>query len=76
VTSHGFSADEIDAIKQEVSAHVDECAEKALASPMPDPSQAAQGVFAEEWEPLGDGNAPWSRWSEKPSNGAARNGAV
>ena len=20
------------------------------------------GVFAEEWQPLGDGAAPWSRW--------------
>jgi pyruvate dehydrogenase E1 component alpha subunit len=76
VTSHGFSTDEIDAIRQEVSAHVDESADKALASPMPDPAQALDGVFAEDWEPLGDGNAPWSRWSEKRSNGAVRNGAV
>jgi hypothetical protein len=50
---------------------VDECAEIALASPMPDPSIASEGVFAESWEPLGDGQAPWSRWSA-PSNGNGR----
>jgi hypothetical protein len=31
---------------------------------MPDPAVAAEGVFAEGFEPLGDGQAPWSRWSE------------
>jgi pyruvate dehydrogenase E1 component alpha subunit len=76
VTSHGFPEDEIDAIKEEVARYVEECTEKALASPMPDPSLALDGVFAEDWEPLGDGNAPWSRWNEKQSNGAGRNGAV
>jgi TPP-dependent pyruvate/acetoin dehydrogenase alpha subunit len=76
VTSHSFSEDEIDAVRKEVAAHVNECAEKALASPMPDPSQALEGVFAEDWEPLGDGNAPWSHWSETPSNRAGQNGAV
>ena len=34
-----------------------------MASPMPDPQLASDGVFAESWEPLGDGEAPWSRWS-------------
>jgi TPP-dependent pyruvate/acetoin dehydrogenase alpha subunit len=76
VTAQGFSDDEVSAIREEVAAYVDECAENALASPMPDPSQALEGVFAEEWEPLGDGNAPWSHWSETPSNGTGRNGAV
>jgi pyruvate dehydrogenase E1 component alpha subunit len=76
VTAHGFSDDEIDVVREEVARYVDECAAKALASPMPDPAQALDGVFAEDWEPLGDGNAPWSRWSEKQSNGAGGNGAV
>jgi hypothetical protein len=40
---------------------------------MPDPSIATQGVFAESWEPLGDGRAPWSRWSA-PETGSAPNG--
>ena len=35
-----------------------------LASPLPDPATATEGVFAERWEPLGDGQAPWSRWDE------------
>jgi hypothetical protein len=30
---------------------------------MPEPELAAEGVFAERFEPLGDGLAPWSRWS-------------
>jgi hypothetical protein len=39
---------------------------------MPDPDSATDGVFAEEWEPLGDGNAPWSRWSETGPRAAER----
>ena len=35
---HGFSADEVDSIRGEVKAYVDECAQTALASPMPDPA--------------------------------------
>ena len=62
VSEHGFSADEIEGIHTEVSDYMAECAEKALASPMPDPAGAREGVFAEDWEPLGDGQAPWSRW--------------
>jgi pyruvate dehydrogenase E1 component alpha subunit len=61
---HGFERGEIDEIRDSVQAYVDECAERALASPMPDPKIATEGVFAERWEPLGDGEAPWSRWSE------------
>ena len=61
---HGFSRDELDALRAEVKAYVDECAAKALDSPMPDPEVATEGVFAESWEPLGDGEAPWSAWSE------------
>jgi pyruvate dehydrogenase E1 component alpha subunit len=61
---HGFARDEIDAVRDEVKAYVAECAERALASPMPDPEIATEGVFAEGWEPLGDGRAPWSFWAE------------
>ena len=53
-------------------AYVDECAAKALASPMPEPELAADGVFAEEFEPLGDGHAPWSQ----ASHGHNGNGAT
>ena len=63
VSEHGFSEEEIERLRAEVRAYVDECAEKALASPMPDPATVTEGVFAERWEPLGDGEAPWSHWS-------------
>jgi TPP-dependent pyruvate/acetoin dehydrogenase alpha subunit len=70
----GFEADEIEAIRSEVAAYVADCAEKALASPMPDPAIATKGVFAEDTEPLGDGEAPWSRWKRggHPTNGTGR----
>jgi hypothetical protein len=29
---------------------------------MPEPASATDGVFAHRFEPLGDGEAPWSRW--------------
>ena len=63
VREHGFGEAEIEALRAEVKAYVDECAAKALESPMPDPQVASEGVFAESWEPLGDGQAPWSYWS-------------
>jgi TPP-dependent pyruvate/acetoin dehydrogenase alpha subunit len=69
VSQHGFSRQEVDEIREEVRRQVDECAEKALASPMPEPDQALEGVFAEGFEALGDGEAPWSRWS---ANGNGR----
>ena len=63
VAEHGFSSGEVEAIRDEVEAYVADCAAKALDSPMPDPATATDGVFAERWEPLGDGRAPWSSWS-------------
>ena len=63
----GFADDEIAATRQEVSGYVAECAEKALASPMPDASLALEGVFAERSGRLGDGKAPWSRYSREVS---------
>jgi TPP-dependent pyruvate/acetoin dehydrogenase alpha subunit len=68
VAEHGFSTDEVETIKTEVKAYVDECAQEALASPMPDPAEADRGVFAEEITPLGDGKAPWSHWEEVAGN--------
>jgi len=60
VADYGFAAREVEEIRSEVHAYVDECAQRALAGPMPEPSKATEGVFAESWEPLGDGQAPWS----------------
>ena len=55
---------DIDALRAEVKASIDEAAEEALSGPMPDPSTAVDGVFCEgEAEPLGDGQAPWSGFS-------------
>jgi pyruvate dehydrogenase E1 component alpha subunit len=72
VEGHGFAVDEVERIQAEVRSYVDECAAKALESPMPDPEAALEGVFAEAWEPLGDGEAPWSYWSRAAtSNGRA-----
>jgi TPP-dependent pyruvate/acetoin dehydrogenase alpha subunit len=72
-SEHGFSSDEIDEIRAEVKAYIDECASNALDSPMPDPQLATDGVFADAWEALGDGQAPWSRWQEE---GQAGNGSA
>jgi pyruvate dehydrogenase E1 component alpha subunit len=75
VADYGFGQDEVDAIGAEVKDYIAECAEKALASPMPDPETATQGVFADEWHGLGDGKAPWSRWqdgTDHSHNGHAR----
>ncbi len=70
-SEYGFSADEVEEIRAEVTEYVAECAEKALASPMPEPATAHQGVFAEEWRPLGDGHAPWSHWAEAEAERSA-----
>jgi pyruvate dehydrogenase E1 component alpha subunit len=71
VGEHGFASDEVDRIRTEVKEHVDRCAAEALESPMPEPERATEGVFAEKLEQLGDGEAPWSHWSEPTSNGRA-----
>jgi TPP-dependent pyruvate/acetoin dehydrogenase alpha subunit len=66
---HGLEPGELDKLRSELKAYVDECAELALASPMPAPEAAAEGVFAESWQALGDGRAPWSFWSEEEIDG-------
>jgi TPP-dependent pyruvate/acetoin dehydrogenase alpha subunit len=67
----GFDPDEVEAIRAEVGEYVAECAEKALASPMPEPESATEGVYADAWEALGDGQAPWSFWQQDGSGDAA-----
>jgi TPP-dependent pyruvate/acetoin dehydrogenase alpha subunit len=71
VEEHGFSRDEVDSIGAEVKEYVAQCATKAVESPMPDPKDATAGVFADEWQPLGDGQAPWSYWAERASERSA-----
>jgi pyruvate dehydrogenase E1 component alpha subunit len=52
---------DIETVRVSVAAEIDRAAEEALASPMPDPATAVEGVFCEgEPELLGDGQAPWS----------------
>jgi TPP-dependent pyruvate/acetoin dehydrogenase alpha subunit len=69
VADFGFSEGEVEGIRNDVRTYVDECSETALASPLPEPELAMDGVFAQGSEPLGDGQAPWSRWS---ANGNGR----
>jgi TPP-dependent pyruvate/acetoin dehydrogenase alpha subunit len=62
VAENDIQPDEARALSNSVREQVDECARLAMESPMPDPDTAAEGVFAASFEPLGDGQAPWSRW--------------
>jgi pyruvate dehydrogenase E1 component alpha subunit len=74
---HGFSESEIEEVLSEVAEEVAAAAEAALASPMPEPSTAIEGVFAEEFQLLGDGKAPWSRWATQTNgNGSTAGGAA
>jgi TPP-dependent pyruvate/acetoin dehydrogenase alpha subunit len=55
---------DVEALRAKVHAEIDAGAEEALAAPMPDPADAARGVFCEgEAELLGDGVARWSGFS-------------
>ena len=73
IADHGFTEAEIDELRESVKSEVDEGARLALAQPMPEPGEAVEGVYADEWQPLGDGNAPWSRWRDTaPVNGKGR----
>jgi TPP-dependent pyruvate/acetoin dehydrogenase alpha subunit len=69
VSDYGFEPAEVGGIREEVKAYVEECAQKALALPMPEPEEALEGVFAEDWQALGDGEAPWSFWSTAAADG-------
>lgn len=59
---------DVDAIKADVKALIDAETDWALAQPMPDPADATIGVFADSWKPLGDGQAPWSRWAKEAAH--------
>src|SRR3954451_8483804 len=58
-----LSADEVESVRASVREELGRETEWALAQPMPDPDSAGDGVFADDVTPLGDGHAPWSRWS-------------
>ncbi|MDX6581068.1 MAG: hypothetical protein QOI10_252, partial [Solirubrobacterales bacterium] len=58
---------DVEAIHASVREELERETEWALAQPMPDPATAADGVFADDVTPLGDGRAPWSRWSAEVS---------
>jgi TPP-dependent pyruvate/acetoin dehydrogenase alpha subunit len=62
---------DVDAIRTQAKQLVDDETDWALAQPMPDPATAHDGVFADQWEPLGDGQAPWSFWSQAEMRRAA-----
>ena len=52
---------DVEGLRAEVAAEIDAATAAALASPMPDPATALDGVFCEgEAEALGDGHAPYS----------------
>jgi pyruvate dehydrogenase E1 component alpha subunit len=52
---------DVEALRAEVKATIDEATEEALQSPMPDPDTATHDVFATgEPEPMGDGVPRWS----------------
>jgi pyruvate dehydrogenase E1 component alpha subunit len=59
---------DVDAIRAEAKELVDADTDWALAQPMPDPATATDGVFADRWEPLGDGQAPWSYWAQETAD--------
>jgi pyruvate dehydrogenase E1 component alpha subunit len=71
-TEHGFDQASIERLEAELAELIDSSTREALASPMPEPGTATEGVFAEQRRPLGDGQAPWSRWTA----GAARQQAA
>jgi TPP-dependent pyruvate/acetoin dehydrogenase alpha subunit len=76
VSVHGFATEEVEALADEVRSYVEESAAKALDSPMPSADAATDGVYAGEWEALGDGKAPWSRFSGASANGAGERRAA
>ncbi len=63
---------DVDGLRAQVSAEIEDATARALAAPMPDPATVTDGVFCEtEAEPLGDGIARWSGFLP----GAAHEGA-
>jgi TPP-dependent pyruvate/acetoin dehydrogenase alpha subunit len=56
---------DVDALRAEVQAAIDEATQEALAGPMPDPATATDRVFYEDDDDLllGDGDAPYSAFA-------------
>jgi len=54
---------DVEAIEKSVAEVLERETEWALAQPMPDPATTTDDVFADADPELGDGQAPWSRWS-------------
>ncbi len=69
---HGFGDEELEELRSSAEQEVAEAAERALSSPMPEEELALEGVFADEDERLGDGEAPWSRWHEGANGNGSR----
>jgi TPP-dependent pyruvate/acetoin dehydrogenase alpha subunit len=65
---------DVDAIRASVAEELERETEWALAQPMPDPATATDGVFADSDPELGDGAAPWSRWSGAHAEEVVANG--
>jgi pyruvate dehydrogenase E1 component alpha subunit len=54
-----------DAVHDEVKRAIEAGVQEALQMPMPDPATATEGLFADEAEELGDGQAPYSWWAAR-----------
>jgi TPP-dependent pyruvate/acetoin dehydrogenase alpha subunit len=59
---------DVEALRAEVQATIDEATQEALAGPMPDPQTASDRVFFQPTHPdeellLGDGQAPYSAFA-------------
>ena len=68
-SQHSFTGEEVASLREACEREVAGAAESALASPMPEPELALEGVYAERFEALGDGRAPWSYWAEQEKRG-------
>ena len=62
---------DVEAVRDSVREEIERETAWALAQPMPDAGTALDGVFATEDPCLGDGRAPWSRWSQPEVGGDA-----
>ena len=62
---------DVEAVRDSVREEIERETAWALAQPMPDAGTALDGVFATEDPRLGDGRAPWSRWSRPEVGGDA-----
>jgi TPP-dependent pyruvate/acetoin dehydrogenase alpha subunit len=67
-----FGAEELASIEADVKAEIDRAVEAALATPMPDPATATEGIYCDDLpEVLGEGAAPWSGFATSDAVAAA-----